>query len=91
MFDQDKTILDTKLTKNNLETYCYDFRDKIDSYGALEKYIDPAVKDTMLKEIGEVVDWLYGDGESSTKDEYQKRLEHFSKVGEPTKSRAHYW
>lgn len=69
-FAADQEILDTKLTKNNLETYCYDMRSKIDSYGALEKYIDPNVKDTMLKEINEVVEWLYDAGESSTKDEY---------------------
>lgn len=39
----------------------------------------------MLKEVNEVVEWLYDAGESSTKEEYQKRLDHFKDVGEPTK------
>ena len=66
-------------------------RNKVDSYGSLEKYIDPGVKDTMLKDINDTVEWLYDAGESSTKDEYQKRLDHFTAIGEPTKNRAHYW
>jgi hypothetical protein len=77
-FEADCIILETKLTKNNLETYCYDMRSKIDSYGSLEKYIDPSIKETMLKEINEVVEWLYDAGESSTKEEYQKRLDRFT-------------
>jgi len=85
MFAGDVLILDTKIIKNNLEAYCYDMKNKIDSYGALEKYVDPSVKERLLKEINEVVDWLYGDGESSTIEEYQKRLGHFSEVGEPAK------
>lgn len=70
LFEADQIILDTKLTKNNLEGYCYDMKNKIDSYGALEKYIDPSIKDTMLKDINDTVEWLYDAGESSTKEEY---------------------
>ena len=91
MFAADKLILDTKMTKNRLESYCYDMRNNIDSYGSLEKYVDPAVKETILKEINEVVEWLYDAGESTTKEEYETRLQKFSAVGEPAKSRAFYW
>ena len=74
MFAADKLILDTKMTKNRLESYCYDMRNNIDSYGSLEKYVDPAVKETILKDINEVVEWLYDAGESTTKEEYETRL-----------------
>lgn len=91
MFEADRVILDTKMTKNKLEAYCYDMRSNMDSYGSLEKYIDPSIKETMLKEINEVVEWLYDAGESATKEDYEKRLTRFSEVGEPAKQRAFYW
>lgn len=67
----------TKNLRNTLEAYSYDMRSNIDSYGSLEKYIDPAVKASFLQEIEEVVAWLYGDGEFAKKEEYTKRLDRF--------------
>lgn len=67
----------TKNLRNNVEAYAYDIRGNIDSYGSLEKYIDPAVRVTFLQEIEEVVAWLYADGEFARKEEYTKRLDRF--------------
>ena len=53
----------TKNLRNTVEAYSYDMRGNIDSYGSLEKYIDPVVRTSFLKEIEEVVGWLYGEGE----------------------------
>ncbi len=53
----------TKNLRNTVEAYAYDMRGNIDSYGSLEKYIDPVVRTSFLKEIEEVVGWLYGEGE----------------------------
>ena len=91
MTAQDFEILNVKALKNDLETYCYDMRSKVDSYGNLEKYIDPTVRDGFVKEINEVVDWLYDAGENSTYEEYKKRLDHFKTIGEPVKEREFYW
>ena len=44
----DKDILLAKEIKNQLETYCYDMKDKVGSYGSLEKNIDAATKDAFL-------------------------------------------
>jgi hypothetical protein len=44
-----------------------------------------------LQEIQEVVDWLYGDGEFSSKEEYTKRLDRFRLIGEPVKARHLYY
>ena len=30
--------------KNNLESYSYEMRSNLDSYGTLEKYVDPDTK-----------------------------------------------
>jgi hypothetical protein len=45
----DIEILQLKEIRNNLEAYSYDMRSKIDSYGDLEKYIDPNAKADFLK------------------------------------------
>ena len=66
-------------------------RGNIDSYGSLEKYIDPAVKASFLQEIEEVVAWLYGEGEFASKEEYTKRLDRFKQIGEPVKARHLYY
>jgi hypothetical protein len=44
----DQEILVTKNLRNNVEAYAYDMRSNIDSYGSLEKYIDPAVRTSFL-------------------------------------------
>lgn len=66
-------------------------RGNIDSYGSLEKYIDPVVKVSFLQEIEEVVGWLYADGEFASKEEYTKRLDRFKQIGEPVKARHLYY
>lgn len=84
-------ILLVKSVKNDLEAYSYDMRDKCGSYGSLEKYIDPTVKDQFLAKVGEVVDWLYGEGENAKLKEYQDKLKEFRDVGEPIKKRHWYY
>ena len=44
IIEGDKKILDLKKVKNDLEAYSYDMRQRIDSYGDLEKYVDNATK-----------------------------------------------
>lgn len=85
MTEADFSILDAKAKKNALETYCYDMRSKVEAYGNLEKYIDAGVRDSFVKEINEVVDWLYADGENVPAEEYNKKLAQFMAIGEPVK------
>ena len=40
----DYQILQIKEMKNNLESYSYEMRSNLDSYGTLEKYVDPDTK-----------------------------------------------
>ena len=91
MFDKDMEILNTKQMKNDLEAYAYRMRDICGSYGSHEKYIDPAIKDGYLAQVSQVVDWLYGEGENSTLQEYESRLQKFKEVGEPVISRHWYY
>lgn len=63
-------------------------RNNICEYGPLEKYIDPSIKDDYLQKVNQAVDWIYGDGQSASKDVYKEKLQEFKKVGVPVKQRA---
>lgn len=70
-------ILNLKAIKNDLEAYAYKMRDICGSYGSHEKYIDPAIKDKFLADISQVVEWLYGEGEIATMEEYTTKIKAF--------------
>lgn len=59
-----------KALRNDLEAYSYEMRNNLDSYGNLEKYLDDDTKQKFIAEINQVVDWIYGDGETAPKEEY---------------------
>jgi len=70
--EEDRQILLMKETKNTLEAYGYDMRQRIDQYGDLEKYVDPVLKSTFIRDINEIVDWLYDDSSrSATKEQLE--------------------
>lgn len=91
MFQKDLDILGLKAIKNDLEAYAYRMRDICGSYGSHEKYIDPGIKDQFLGQVSQIVDWLYGDGENATYEEYQTKLTNFKEVGEPVINRQWYY
>lgn len=87
----DFMILDLKQARNDLEGYSYEMRSNLESYGSFEKYLDEETKKTFLAEINVVVEWIYGEGETSTLEEYTKRLTRFREIGEPVKQRHFYY
>lgn len=87
----DKDILEMKELRNTLEAYSYEMRNNLDSYGTWEKYLDEETRKSFLAEINQVVDWIYGDGESAPKKEYQDRIDKFRTIGEPVKARHFYY
>jgi heat shock protein 4 len=91
LMDRDMNILETKRLRNSLEAYSYEMRNNLDSYGSWEKYLDEQTKASFLAEINKVVDWIYGDGEHAPKQEYEKFLNQFMKIGEPVKQRYFYY
>lgn len=91
MFKTDMDILKLKATKNELEAYGYRMRDICGSYGSHEKYIDPAIKDEFLAKVNQVVDWIYGEGENASIEEYMAKLDEFKSVGEPVLNRQWYY
>ena len=89
-FKQDNTILEFKAISNELESYAYDLKNSVGDYGALEKYIDPAIKQQFLANLQQSIDWIYGEGQTAPNAEYKKRLEEFKKIGTPIKGRARF-
>ena len=70
-FSEDNGILDFKATKNELESFTYDIKNNIDSYGPLEKYIDEQSRVNFMKRLTETVDWIYGEGQNAPTVQYK--------------------
>jgi len=70
-----------KAAKNDFESYAYEMKANIDSYGPLEKYVDEETRKSFLQKINEAVDWIYGDGQTAPREEFKKRLDEFRKIG----------
>ncbi|KAH8586846.1 putative heat shock protein Hsp88 [Bisporella sp. PMI_857] len=85
MIMSDKLVADTEDKKNELETYIYDMRNKID-----DTYADFASEDekTKLKaKLEAAEDWLYDEGEDVTKAVYGAKLEEIRAVAGPIAQR----
>ena len=87
-FGEDCAILEFKATKNELESFTYEMKNNIDSYGPYEKYIEEAARVDFLKKLNDTVAWIYGEGQSAPTQQYKQRLEEFRKLGVPIKNRC---
>lgn len=84
-FDHD--ILDRKATMNELESYAYDLKNNLDSYGPYEAYMESGARTETIKQLQETVDWIYGAGQQAKPQEFRDRLAAFKKIGAPVKQR----
>ena len=67
-------------------------RQKVDSYGELEKYVDENTRQSLLANVNEVVEWLYDDAsKAATKADLEQKLFVFRAIGEPIKARKNYY
>ena len=85
MFMEDKLVADTEDKKNELETYIYDLRAKID-----DQYADFASDEekTKLKEKLEASeDWLYDEGEDASRGVYIAKMDEIRFVAGPIVAR----
>mgnify|MGYP001806407892 CR=1 FL=1 len=65
-------------------------KNNISDYGVHEKYIDPSIRNDFINKLQQAIDWIYGDGQSASIDEYKKRINEFKAVGNPIKSRHRF-
>lgn len=83
----DRVVKATADTRNELESYIYDMRDRIISENHLKPYsnADEASKFSSLLE--KLENWLYEEGFDATIDVYAEKLSELKKIGDPIESR----
>lgn len=69
MANEDRVITETADKRNELESYLYSIRDKLD--GVLKSFVTAEEADKIRKAVTTAEDWLYNDGFDSTKQEYR--------------------
>lgn len=89
MIAKDREIKMTRDARNNLESYVYDFRDKISAnYSQLYPYIAAEQRELLMKQLAETEDWLYTEaGESSSLAVYTEKLAVLRTIGDPVEQR----
>lgn len=81
MVMEDKLVADTEEKKNELEAYIYDLRAKLD-----EQYADFASeeeKTTIKAKLEATEDWLYDEGEDTTKSVYVAKIDEIRAMAGP--------
>ncbi|KAL6719832.1 adenyl-nucleotide exchange factor sse1 [Lecanora helva] len=81
MFMEDKLVADTEDKKNELESYIYELRSKID-----DQYSEFASDDEKVKlkeKLEQSEDWLYDEGEDATRAVYVAKLDEIRFVAGP--------
>ncbi|OVA00127.1 Heat shock protein 70 family [Macleaya cordata] len=74
----DKRDADRRRTaelKNNLESFVYTAREKLDSAEGIEKVSTEQERQSLIEKLEEVQDWLYTDGEDAPAGEFTARLD----------------
>ncbi|XP_019728855.1 heat shock 70 kDa protein 4a isoform X1 [Hippocampus comes] len=86
MIMQDKLEKERNDSKNNVEEYVYEMRDKL--FGSLEKFVTEADRDAFSLKLEDTETWLYEDGEDEKKQVYIDKLAELKKIGQPIVERA---
>jgi heat shock protein 4 len=77
---EDRLIQETADKRNELESYIYSMRDRLD--GNLKEYATPAERDQLKSLMTVAEDWLYNEGFESTKGEYARKIDELRLVGD---------
>jgi heat shock 70kDa protein 4 len=85
MANADRIIIETADRRNELESYVYGMRDKLDA--SLADYATNSEKMQFKELIDRTETWLYEDGFDSTKSIYIKKLDELKVLGNPIEKR----
>merc|ERR1712087_509138 len=81
MINVDRIVHETDEAKNDLETYVYDLRDKLDASYA--DYIEPKLKESTNSTLTQMGDWIYDHGDEANKTQFLERLKQLKDIGDP--------
>jgi len=76
----DTVIHETHERHNELETYIYNTRNKLE--GSHKDYANETDRNNLLSKLTENQDWLYGEGEDANKSAYVERLNALHKLSD---------
>ncbi|OTA58339.1 heat shock protein Hsp88 [Hypoxylon sp. EC38] len=85
MLMEDKLVADTEEKKNELETYIYDLRNKLDDQYA--DFASEEEKEQLRAKLTESEDWLYEEGEDATKATYIAKMDEIRAMAGPITQR----
>ncbi|KFX90689.1 hypothetical protein V490_06333 [Pseudogymnoascus sp. VKM F-3557] len=85
MFMEDKLVGDTEEKKNELETYIYEMRNNIDDKYA--EFASDAEKEKLKAKLELIEDWLYDEGEDTTKAVYIAKYDDIRSLAGPIAQR----
>lgn len=83
--NQDKLVAETEDRKNALEEYIYTLRAKLDD--EYSDFASDAEKQKLKKMLASTENWLYGDGDDSTKAKYIAKYEELASLGNVIRGR----
>ncbi|ROW05671.1 hypothetical protein VMCG_05274 [Cytospora schulzeri] len=81
MVMEDKHVADTEEKKNELETYIYELRNKLDDQYA--DFASDEEKEKIKAKLEASEDWLYEDGEDTTKAVYVAKIDEIRAMAGP--------
>lgn len=88
MRSMDQLAIATAASKNLLESFVYDFRSKIQFEGCeLYDYCTEEERESLNEKLNALEDWLYGDGEDTTKVVYDTKLTEIRAAADPIELR----
>ena len=87
MAHEDMIIIETANKRNELESYIYSMRDRVD--GDLQAFATETEASTFKSDIMNTEEWLYGDGFEATKREYTEKIDALKAVGNKLETRLY--
>ncbi|RAH73049.1 Hsp70 chaperone Hsp88 [Aspergillus aculeatinus CBS 121060] len=81
MYMEDKLIAETDEKKNELEASIYELRDKID--GVYSEFASEEEKEKLRAKLMDTEDWLYDEGEDTTKSVYVAKMDEIRFIAGP--------
>ncbi|KAL9136139.1 MAG: hypothetical protein Q9175_002655 [Cornicularia normoerica] len=81
MFMEDKLVADTEDKKNELESYIYELRSKIDDQ--YSEFASDEEKSRLKEKLEQSEDWLYDEGEDATRGVYVAKMDEIRFIAGP--------
>jgi len=80
LINVDRIVHETDEAKNDLETYVYDLRDKLDTDS---DFVEAKIKEETKSKLTTMEDWIYDHGDEANKTQFLEKLKELKDIGDP--------